>query len=120
MDLDVATLRELFRNLVAFRSLYESEGVDVIQGPDGREWSLWDLEYLYREAQERLPDQQKKAIELCLVRNIKESDAAVMMGVSSTNPVAAYATLGLEKIVRFVKAGALSRYRQNDNREATG
>jgi DNA-directed RNA polymerase specialized sigma24 family protein len=104
----------MFRNLVAFRSLYESEGVDVIKGPDGREWSLWDLEYLYEEAQRRLPPQQRLAIELCLVHNVKESEAAVRMNVSPTNPVAMYASLGLKKIVKWINSGQLPRFRADN------
>jgi DNA-directed RNA polymerase specialized sigma24 family protein len=108
----------MFRNLVAFRSLYESEGLEVITAPDGTEWSLWDLEYLYEESQLRLPPQQRKAIELCLVRNVKESEAAVMMGVSATNPVAKYATEGLRKMIQFIESGQLRRFRSEDRRVA--
>ncbi len=102
------TLRELFRNLQQFRAIYESYGIDTINGPDG-EICLWDLEYLYSQLH-RLPLRQHQAIELCLVRNIKETDAAVLMGVSPTNPVAMYATSGLEKIVFYIRTGALPKF----------
>lgn len=102
--LSVGLLRELFRHLQAFRSLFEAEGVDTLTGPDGQQWSLWDLEDLYREA-EGLPCRQKEAIDLCLIANVRERDAAVMMGVSPTNPVAMYATSGLEKLVDLVNSG---------------
>lgn len=118
-SVSVGTLRELFRNIVAFRSLYESEGVEVLTDPNGMQWSLWDLEYLYEQSQARLPQQQRLAIELCLVHNVKESEAAVLMGVSATNPVAMYATLGLEKMVRYIEAGQLPRFRI-EPQEATG
>jgi len=43
----VATLRILFRNYQQLRSLYETEGIDEFDTPDGPV-SLWDLDYLYR------------------------------------------------------------------------
>lgn len=98
MAMSVGVLRELLRNLQAFRALYESEGVDTLTGPDGDSYSLWDLEALYRKVDD-LPPRQKEAIDLFLIQNIKEKEAAVMMGVSHTNPIAAYATSGLEKLV---------------------
>jgi hypothetical protein len=109
--LDVGTLRELFRHLHAFRAVFEDDGVDTICDPDGFEWSLWDLEYLYREGLPLLPERMWQAIELCLVRNLKESTAAVQMGVSKTNPVAMYATSGLEKMVALIEQGELPRFR---------
>lgn len=112
----VSTLRELFRNLVTWRALFETDGVEEITGPDGKTWSLWDVQYLYEQVG-RLPPRQRQAIELCLIQNIKERDAAVMMGVSETNPVMSYATLGLEKIVDMVEAGSLARFRED--REAS-
>lgn len=108
-DLDVKTLRELFRNLQAFQSLYEDYGVDTIVGPDGREWCLWDIWYLY-DQRSLLSPRQCQAIELCLFENHTEESSALMMGVSPTNPVAMYATDGLRKIVAMAQAGTLSRY----------
>lgn len=97
--LTVAILRELFRNLQLFRSLYEHHGVDVVTGSEGEQYSLWDIEALYASASE-LPPRQREAIELCLIENMRERDAALKMGVSETNPVACYATVGLEKLVK--------------------
>ena len=110
--LTVKVLRELFRNLQQFRALYESEGIDEVVSPiDGQVYSLFDLEHLYEQLH-RLPPRQREAIELCLVQNMKETDAALAMGVSKTNPVAMYATSGLEKLVEFVQSGVLSGYRE--------
>jgi DNA-directed RNA polymerase specialized sigma24 family protein len=117
--ISVSVLREMFRNLAAFRSLYEDTGQEVIKDPSGREWSILDLEYLLEQARERLPRQQRLAIELCLVHNVKESEAAVLMGVAASNPVAVYATLGLKKMVRYIEAGQLPRFRA-EPKEATG
>lgn len=96
--MDVNTLRMLFRNLLAWRALYEDAGVDEIHGPDGETYCLWDLERMYVDLQ-NLPLRQAQAIEWCLVRGERERDVAVRMGLKPTNPVAMYATLGLQKLV---------------------
>lgn len=98
-DLDVNTLRALFRNLLAFRALYQDQGIDEITGPGGVVFSLWDLEVLYAKVPS-LPPRQAQAIEWCLIRGERETDVAVKMGLRPTNPVAMYATLGLKKLVR--------------------
>lgn len=103
----VAVLRELMRNLIPFRNLYEDTGQDILVGPDRVEYSLWDLERLY-ESLHLLPPRQAEAIELCLVRQYKEREAALAMGVSETNPVAMYATDGLKNLIKMVEAGTIS------------
>lgn len=112
-DLDVSTLRELLRNLVSWRAVYETDGVEVLVAPSGTSWCLWDIEYLYDQIH-LLPPRQRQAIELCLIRNIKEKEAAVIMGVSETNPVMMYASLGLAKIVAMVESGSLPRFRREE------
>lgn len=113
MAIEVSVLRELFRNLQLFRAVYEDEGVDTIHTQSGDSWVIWDLEYLYGELH-RLPRRQAQAIELCLVQNLKEEDAARIMGVSPTNPVAMYATEGLKKIVVLIGSGALPKFRADE------
>lgn len=103
-------LRELFRNLRAFRAYYETEQIDEITAPDGTVWSLWDVEYLYTEIY-RLSPRQQQAIELCLIANVSERNAALLMGVSVTNPVASYATNGLRKLCALIEQGELPRFR---------
>lgn len=109
MSAEVGVLRELFRNYQAFVSLYESTGVDTITGPDGTEYSLWDLKYL-SENLGFLPPRQRESIVLCLIQNIREQDAALMMGLSPTNPVAMYATDGLKNILKSIWAGDMPRF----------
>jgi predicted DNA-binding protein (UPF0251 family) len=116
--LSVAILRELFRNLQAFRSYYMAEHEDTIRDHLGREWCLWDIEYLY-EQRHLLSPRQCEAIELCLYRNMTEETAAVQMGVSPTNPVAMYATDGLRKLVLLIEEGALRRPLDVEVREAS-
>lgn len=108
----VSELRELFRNYLAFRAAYEEAGLETITAPSGREWSIWDLDYL-REQFCRLTRPQQQAITLCLIHNLRERDAAVAMGVSPTNPVAMYATLGLQRLLDMVDAGELDRFRES-------
>lgn len=113
-DPKINELRELFRNLQEFRAVFESTGVEEIVTPLGNRWSLWDLEYLYACSQELLTRQQRRAISLCLVHNMREQDAAVAMGVSSTNPVMMYATLGIRRLLDMIESGRFDRFRAED------
>lgn len=115
-DVTVGVLREMFRNVQMFRSLRESEGIDTITDFDGDEWCLDDIEYLIDEALPRLAPRQRQAIELCLIDNVKEKEAALAMGVSSTNPVAMYATDGLKRIVDWIDEGLLPRFQHRASR----
>lgn len=104
-----STLRELLRNLQAFRAFYEAEGQDTITGPDGKSYCLFDIEHLYEQVVFLSP-RQRQAIELCLVNNVLEKDATKIMGVSATNPVMMYATNGLRKICARIDQGLVPRY----------
>jgi hypothetical protein len=110
-DPRVSELREMFRFLTTFRVLFETTGTEQIVNPQGNEWSLWDLEYLY-QATDRLRMAQRQAITLCLVNGMLEKEAAVAMGVSPTNPVGMYATLGLKRLLEMVDRGELERFRE--------
>jgi len=94
--------------------MVESREVDdTILGPDGNDYNLHDVEYLYSE-RIHLSPRQKQAIELCLYQNLKEKEAARIMGVSETNPVAMYATDGLRKLCDLIAAGELTRYSESE------
>lgn len=110
----VKILRELFRHLQFWESIYETDRCENLTGPDGAVYNLHDIEYLY-ECRRLLSFRQRQAIELCLYDNIRERDAAERMGISLTNPVAKYATNGLDKIVTLILAGALPHYRPDDD-----
>lgn len=107
------TLRELFRNLQAFRAFYEAEGQDTITGPDGRDYNLFDIEHLFEQVR-LLSPRQRQAIELCLVGNVKEKEASKIMGVSETNPVMMYATNGLKRICDMITKGEVPRYAEDE------
>lgn len=113
MSLTVTVLRELFRNLQAWRAAFETDGIETITDPDGNIWCLWDIEYLYSQIH-LLSPRQRESIQLCLVENVKEVDAARLMGVSETNPVAMYATLGLKKLIELVSKGELPRFQMDE------
>lgn len=119
MPLTVPLLREALRNYQHWKSLFEAREVpDVLDSEQtGYALSLWDIEYLIDNLH-LLPPRQRQAIQFCLIENMKEKDAAVRMGVSPTNPVSMYAMSGLTKLVALVKAGALPRFRESDEREA--
>lgn len=108
--MQVNVLRELFRNLRSFQVLYEDYGIGEITN-EGVIYTLWDIQYLY-EARLRLPQRQRQAIEMCLYDNMREVDAAALMGVSKTNPVAMYATDGLRRICSWIDDGTLVRYQE--------
>jgi hypothetical protein len=102
----VQTFRGLIRGLQEWRSGFEvGEVSDVITDPLGREWSLWDVERFYRLRlrEDLVPAQMARAIELFLYRNMLEKAAAVEMGVSPSNPIGTYATVGLVKMLRAVR-----------------
>lgn len=107
---ETSELRELFRYLLEFRSIFAETGVEEISTPLGNRWSIWDLEYLYKQCG-RLSLRQRQAITLCLVHNMREKDAARAMGVKETNPVMMYATQGLTHLLTMVKNGELDRFR---------
>lgn len=110
-DPRISELRELFKHFQEFRSVYEETGLEEIKTPMGNTWSIWDLEYLYRECR-RLKLRQRQAITLCLVHGMREKDAALAMGVSETNPVMMYATLGLRRLLDMIEDGELDRFRE--------
>lgn len=103
----VNTYRALIRNLQQWRVLFESREVsDVIVGPDGADYCLWDIESLYQQ-RTLLPIQQQRAIQLCWFDNVLERKAAERMGVSSSSPVAVYATVGLTRLLSMALHGDL-------------
>jgi DNA-directed RNA polymerase specialized sigma24 family protein len=106
-DPRVQTLRQLFRNLHAFRAVYETDSVAEIRDPDGITWSLWDLEELYRIAvhTDLLPLRQRQAIELFLVLNLPEDKVAELLGIKKSNPVGMYATSGVVRLLKEMDAG---------------
>lgn len=108
--MEVATLRELIRNLQYFQSLRETDNLTEITGPSGESYSIFDIEYLYG-CRNRLSTRQRQAIELFLYHNIRERDVALMMRVAETNPIAIYATQGLARLCDMIDKGELPGYR---------
>lgn len=115
-SIDHRTLRELFRHLQAFQSLFETEGIDTITGPDGEAYNLFDLLRLYR-CRNQLSLRQKEAVEMFLYHDWREKDVAVAMGVSQVNPVAIYATQGLKRLVVIYNSGFVTTGMDNASEE---
>jgi hypothetical protein len=115
MTIDVRVLRELFRHLQAWNTLYETEGKDTIKGPDGTEYCIHDIVLLYQNAvnghgdngKHLLSPRQREAIQLFLIENRPEREVARLMGVSEDNPVASYATQGLVRLNELIKLGII-------------
>jgi DNA-directed RNA polymerase specialized sigma24 family protein len=115
MTIDVRVLRELFRHLQAWNTLYETEGKDTITGPDGTEYCIHDIVRLYENAvngrgangKHLLSPRQREAIQLFLIENRPEREVARLMGVSEDNPVASYATQGLVRLNDLISAGVI-------------
>jgi len=118
-DPRVETLRSFFRNLYAFRAVYETDGVSEITDPDGVTWSLWDLEELYRVAvhTDLLPKRARQAIELFLVLNMKEADVAEQMNIKASNPIGMYATSGIVKLLAEIDRGTVVNPWLDESRE---
>lgn len=116
MTIDVRVLRELFRHLQAWNTLYETEGMDTIKGPDGTEYCIHDIVRLYNTAvtgrgangKYLLSPRQREAIQLFLIENRPEREVARLMGVSEDNPVASYATQGLVRLNDLIATGVIA------------
>lgn len=104
--LTVDLLRRIFRHLMRWQSVYEADQVDVIRGPEG-EYHISDIQFLYDLSQKVLPARQSQAIRLCLYHNATEEEAADIMHIDVSNPVAMYATAGLEYLVHMVQVHTL-------------
>jgi hypothetical protein len=100
-------MRGLLRGLQAWRSSYESlEVAETLVDPAGREWVLWDVERFY-DHRRRLPERMRVAIELMLYEGRFERDVARSMGISESNPVGVYVTVGLVRLLAMARTGRL-------------
>jgi len=110
--IDVESLRGMIRHLQSFLSLFQDHGIDTVTDHLGRQWSLWDIKYLYEQSQSGiLPPRQAQAIHMFLYAGETEQYVAEAMGIASNNPIGQYATRGLETLVALALDGAFPRYR---------
>ena len=91
---DPKLLVRLLRNLQFFYSLYISEGIDTLTGPDGDIYSIFDIMSLFERRNALLSPRQAKAVELVFYQDMTERDAALLMGLQETAPVSSYASQG--------------------------
>lgn len=108
--ISVRTMRELFRHLQAWQSLYETEGTDTITGPDGAQYCIHDIWTLYHEGVPQLSPRQREAITLFLLHNLPERTVAQIMSVSPDNPVASYATQGMIRLNQLIEQNKIPGY----------
>ncbi len=107
----VTTLRILFRNYQQLWSLYESEGIDEFDTPDGPV-SLWDLVPVPGR-RPKLARTRRQAIEIFLVQGRSEPETAAIMGIGSQHPTGVFATKGLQRLISMMESGQLPRWRLN-------
>lgn len=91
-----------------FYSLYLSDGIDSLTGPDGEVYSIFDVIGIYERRNALLSPQRAKAVELMFYRDMTELDAAAAMGLSAGAPVSSYASQGA-KLLAAAWPGALER-----------
>ena len=93
--LDPPLLGNLFRCLQVFESLFESEGIDHLSGPDGDVYCLADILRLQGLSQ-RLAPEQALAIH-CIYLDMTDADAARLMNAEA-HQVSEYAREGLRQL----------------------
>jgi len=81
-----------------FYSLYVSEGIDALTGPDGDIYSIFDLMDLFERRKVLLTPQRAKAVELVFFLDMTERDAALAMGLQESAPVSSYASQGAKTL----------------------
>lgn len=84
----------MLRNLQFFYSLYLSEGIDTVTGPDGDLYSIFDVIDIFNKRTVLLSPQRAKAVELVFYRDMTEREAALAMGLAPGAPVSSYASQG--------------------------
>ncbi len=105
-SIELVALRRFFKHLQPWRAFYEATGKDVISS-GGVDYSLHDFEALWGMSRPMLSPRQAEAIELCLIMDMRERDAAVVMGIAPSNPVYIYANDGLKRIIKSIYLGDL-------------
>jgi hypothetical protein len=100
-------LEAILRHYCEFRELYEQDGIEEITLEDGLVVNIHDV----LRGIEELPKRQRTALILTCLYNLKEVEAAPLMGFvdkvmpdgtikkGSTSPVSSYKKLALEKLV---------------------
>lgn len=94
--MNIYKMEAILRHYDEFRALYESQGIDEIPIGGGYTVNIHDI----LEGINELPKRQKTALILTCLMNLKEIDAAPLMGFKRwTSPVSSYKKLALEKLV---------------------
>lgn len=90
-------LEAILRHYAEFRELYEQDGIEEITLDDGYVVNIHDV----LKGIDELPKRQRTALILTCLYNLKEVEAAPLMGFTKwTSPVSSYKKLALEKLVQ--------------------
>lgn len=91
-----ARLEAVLRHYYEFLALYEDSGIDEISMEDGTRVNILDL----LRGIDELPERQKQAVVLTCLMNLKERDAARIMGFPKwSSPVGTYKKLALARLI---------------------
>ena len=102
-------LEAILRHYAEFRELYEQDGIEEITLDDGYVVNIHDV----LKGIEELPKRQRTALIITTLYNLKEVEAAPLMGFTKwTSPVSSYKKLALEKLVQ--------RYWSEENQDSDG
>lgn len=89
-------LEAVLRHYYEFLALYEDRGIDEITMDDGTVVNILDL----LRGIEELPERQKEALVLTCLMNLRERDAARIMGFPKwSSPVGTYKKLALARLI---------------------
>ena len=95
--MDPYKLEAILRHYAEFRELYETQGIEELTLEDGLVVNIHDV----LRGIDELPKRQKTALILTCLYNLKEVEAAPLMGFTKwTSPVSSYKKLALEKLVQ--------------------
>lgn len=104
----VKILKKILKNYQLWFSLVESEGLFFIT-IDGEEFFIYEM----LEGITLLPKRQRQAVELICLHDMKETDAAKVMGFTKwSEPAQQYCHTGLRKLVAYHEGKKLQRVRR--------
>jgi len=94
--MDTYKLEAILRHYFEFKELYEQQGIEELTLDDGLVVNFHDI----KNGIEELPKRQRTALILTCFLNLKEVDAAPLMGFTKwTSPVSSYKKLALQKLI---------------------
>lgn len=97
-QMDWKTLEAVLRHYQEFLELYRREGIEEIKLEGNIVINIHDV----LQGIDKLPKRQQQAVRLTCLMNMREVDAARVMGFSKwSSPVSSYKRLALQKLVEL-------------------